>query len=133
MVVITDGVFMAADMLTALLYLLTGSSIIYLFRVRRRALSLLDHHLLPELAEEDFSILRVLLKTAYERMLYMGVLFIPLAFSTLWGEGHFSTLFFLLLIGLLFISNIGPRQKIMSLLEENGLSVSELKKRGIVL
>jgi hypothetical protein len=124
---------MSADMLTALLYLLTGISIISLFRVRRRALSCLDHSLVPELTEEEFFTLKILLKTAYERMLYMGVLFLPLAFSTLWGDGHFSTLFFLLLIGLLFISNVGPRQKIMRLLEDSTISMGELKKRGIVL
>ncbi|BCL62161.1 hypothetical protein DGMP_28540 [Desulfomarina profundi] len=124
---------MSADILTALLYFLTGASIMYLFRVRRRTLSLLDHSRLPELTEEDFATLRLLLKTAYERMLYMGVLFIPLAFSTLWGDGTFSTLFFLLLIGLLFLSNIGPRQKIMHLLENNDLSMSDLRKRGFTL
>jgi len=127
------GVSMSADLLTAFLYFLTGASIVYLFRVRRRTLSQLDHSCLPELTEEDFTTLKILLKTAYERMLYMAVLFFPLAFSTLWGDGSFSTLFFLLLIGLLFLSNIGPRQKIMHLLEKNALSMSDLKERGFTL
>jgi len=124
---------MSSDALTALLYLLTGVAVIYLFRVRRRGLTKLKHTLVPELSEEDFKTLRILLKTAYERTLYMGVLFLPLAFSTFRGGDRISTLFFLLLIGLLFLSNIGPRHKIMRLLEENDLTVGDLKERGFTL
>jgi len=124
---------MTSDTLTALLYLLTGAAIIYLFKVRRTGLSRLENRLIPELSAEDFAKLLVLLKTAYERMLYMGILFLPLAFSTFRGGDRVGTLFFLLLIGLLFLSNIGPRHKIMRLLEEHGLSVADLKERGITL
>ena len=124
---------MSPNALTALLYLLTGTAVIYLFQVRRRGLSQLKHTLLTELSDEDFKTLTILLKTAYERMLYMGVLFLPLAFSTFRGENRISTLFFLLLIGLLFLSNIGPRHKIMRLLEDNDLTIRDLKERGITL
>jgi len=124
---------MSSDALTALLYLLTGAAVIYLFQVRRRGLTLLKHTLVPELSDGDFKTLTTLLKTAYERMLYMGVLFLPLAFSSFRGGDRTGTIFFLLLIGLLFLSNIGPRHKIMRLLEKNGLTVNDLKERGITL
>ena len=106
---------------------------IQLFRRRRRDLSTLTPEMVPELSAHEFSTLVVLLKTAYERTLYMGVLFLPLAWFSLDGTDRVSTLFFLLLIGLLFLSNIPPRQKIMRLLESNGLSVADLGERGVRL
>lgn len=118
---------------SALIYLLAGAAIIYLFQVRRRALSEFSREQFPGLDEETFAELRILLKTAYERMLYMGVLFFPLAFSS-WHEDSFvSTLFFMALIVLLFISNIPPRHKILRLLEKTGLSIKELQDNGIRL
>lgn len=124
---------MMNDPVSALLYLLAGMAIIYLFQVRRRFLSDLQPDQLPELTSEDYSQLILLLKTAYERMLYMGVLFVPLAISVWHGTGRIATLFFLLLIGLLFLSNIGPRHKIMRLLESCDLTMDDLKNRGIKL
>jgi hypothetical protein len=124
---------MTSDYITALLYLLAGAAIIYLFQERRKGVALINHSQLPELSKEDFSVLKILLKTAYERMLYLGVLFLPLAFSTFRGQDKVSIIFFFLLIGLLFISNIAPRHKIMGLLERNGLSVTDLRQRGIKL
>ena len=112
---------------------MTGAAVMYLFQVRRRGLAFFHHSAVPELSDSDFKTLTILLKTAYERMLYMGILFLPLAFSTFRGGDRVSTLFFLLLIGLLFLSNIGPRQKIMHLLEDNNLSIADLKARGVTL
>ena len=80
-----------------------------------------------------FAELKALLKTAYERMLYMGVLFFPLAWATYRGGGAVSRLFFLALIVLLFISNIPPRHKVMRLLERYGLSIKQLRESGIWL
>ncbi len=117
--------------ITGLAYLVIGCAMILLFRTRRRALGSLTPDLLPELSREQFAELRVLLKTAYERTLYLGVLFLPLAWVTLRDGDRISTLFFLILIGLLFLSNIPPRNRIMRLLESQGLSMADLADRGI--
>ncbi|PIE55894.1 MAG: hypothetical protein CSA34_07040 [Desulfobulbus propionicus] len=119
--------------LDVLIFFLAGAAIVYLFQVRRSRVKSLSPEDLPELSKDDFSRLIVLLKTAYERMLYMGVLFFPLALSTLQRENRMSTLFFLLLIFLLFLSNIPPRHKIMQLLEGHNLTTGDLKQRGIHL
>jgi len=116
-----------------MLYLLAGAAIIYLFKKRRQTAGKLSHDQFPELSKEDFNNLKILLKTAYERMLYLGVLFFPLSFSTFHSQDRISTLFFLILIGLMLISNIIPRHRIMRLLEDNTLSIKILKQRGIRL
>ncbi len=121
------------SLITALFYLMAGIGILYLFRKRRKAVALMHHTQLPELSESDFSDLKILLKTAYERMLYLGVLFFPLAYSTFHGGDKISSIFFLLLIALLFISNIVPRHKIIKLLKKNNLSIIDLKQKGIKL
>ena len=124
---------MTPDILNCLLFLMTGAAIIYLFQVRRKQLSTLTPEDLPELTPEDFDELKLLLKTAYERMLYMGVLFLPLAFSSVFDNSGISKIFFLILIALLFISNIPPRNKIIHLLERHNLSVHDLRDKGIRL
>jgi len=129
----SQGYKMFSDTVTALLYLMAGTAIIYLFKERRKKLSDFSHDHLPEISKEDFSHLIILLKTAYERMLYLGVLFLPLAFSAYRGGEQVSSIFFLLLIILIFFSNIGPRNKIMRLLEENGVSIADLQQKGINL
>lgn len=121
------------ETVSALIYMLAGAAIIYLFQVRRRALSELRRESFPGLDDEGFAELKVLLKTAYERMLYMGVLFFPLAVSAFRGGSSFSSLFFIILIIFLFLSNIPPRHKIMHLLEKHGLSIKELQELGIRL
>ncbi len=121
------------SLITALFYLMAGIGILYLFRKRRKAVALMHHSQLPELSESDFSDLKILLKTAYERMLYLGVLFFPLAYSTFHGGDKISSIFFLLLIALLFISNIVPRHKIIKLLKKNNLSIIDLKQKRIKL
>lgn len=118
---------------SALLYLLVGMAVVYLFQVRRKQLGELKVEQFPGLDQEGFAELRILLKTAYERMLYMGVLFFPLAYVSCRGGDMVSKLFFPTLIFLLFLSNIPPRNKIMRLLERYGLSIKELRKQGIRL
>lgn len=119
--------------ISALIYLLAGTAIVYLFQVRRRALSEFQRENFPGLDAEGFAELQILLKTAYERMLYLGVLFFPLAYSTFRGHSSASKLFFMALIILLFLSNIPPRHKIMRLLEKYDLSLKELENLGIKL
>ncbi|GEM_PF-974859 len=117
----------------ALFYLAAGCVTIYLFWKRRKSVASIDNNLLPELPGQDLKDLKILLKTAYERMLYLGVLFFPMSFASFNGQDRIDTIFFILLICLLFISNIMPRHKIVKLLKDNGLSPDELRQRGIDL
>ncbi len=119
--------------ITSILYAFAGCAIVYLFQHRRRQLSRISIDDFPELNEEDFQQLVVLLKTAYERMLYMGILFFPLAWASREQGQEASRLFFFILIGLLFISNVIPRHKIMKLLEENELNMDKIRERGFRL
>lgn len=119
--------------ITSIIFAVAGCAIIYLFQQRRKQLSRLKNSDLAELDEKDFAELTLLLKTAYERTLYLGVLFLPLAYSARTGGEKISQLFFLILIGFLFISNAIPRNKIMRLLEKNGLNMKILKERGVQL
>ena len=124
---------MAGNVNGALLYLLAAAAIVYLFAVRRGKLAGFANEQVPELDGPCFEELKGLLKMAYERMLYLGASFLPLAAATYRESGAMTKIFFLILILFMFISNIGPRNKIMRLLEEHGLTVGDLKKRGIVL
>ncbi len=117
----------------SILFALVGCATVYLFLHRRRQLSNLTPEQFPELDEEHYHQLTILLKTAYERTLYMGVFFFPLAWAAREGGERFSQLFFLMLIALLFCSNIFPRNRIMKLLEENQLTMRLLRERGIHL
>ncbi len=124
---------MTQNILNCLLFSMAGAAIIYLFQVRRKQLSNLKAEDLPEMDQEGFRELKILLKTAYERMLYLGILFLPLAFSSIFDESRVSNIFFLILISLLFISNIPPRNSIIRLLRRYGLSVGDLRDKGINL
>lgn len=119
--------------ISALIYLLAGLAIVYLFQTRRKKLSELSLTDFPGMDEEGFGELVLLLKTAYERMLYMGVAFFPLAYTSYSNGAMISKLFFLALILLLFISNIPPRNKIMRLLDRYDLSMEYLNERGVKL
>ncbi len=119
--------------ISSILYALVGCAIIYLFQQRRCQLSKIRNDMFPEFNEENYKQFILLLKMAYERTLYMGVLFFPLAWTSRSGGSQASQLFFLLLIFFLFISNIIPRHKVLKLIEENQLTVEELRKRGINL
>jgi hypothetical protein len=117
----------------SIIFAITGCAIIYLFQQKRKQLSSLKKSDLPELEAEDFAELQQLLKTAYERTLYMGVLFLLLAISARNGGEKISQIFFSILIGFFLVSNIFPRNKIMRLLESSGLNMKMLKERGIQL
>lgn len=119
--------------LSSLIYLVAGLAVVYLFQSRRKKLTEITRADFPELSDEDFQELVILLKTAYERMLYMGVGFFPLAYISYSNGAAASKLIFLALILLLFISNIPPRNKVMRLLDRCALSPEELKRRGITL
>lgn len=118
---------------TSIIFAMTGCAIILLFQQKRSQLSKLENSDFAELDAEDFAELKQLLKTAYERTLYTGVLFLPLAFSSRDEGNRASQIFFLVLIGLLFVSNIFPRNKVMRLLESKGLTMDILKERGVRL
>ncbi|PID55603.1 hypothetical protein CSB45_15195 [candidate division KSB3 bacterium] len=118
----------------SILYALVGCAIVYFFQHRRRQLAEMKAEDFPELAGEDYEQFILLLKTAYERTLYMGVLFFPMAWAARnEGGSETSQLFFLLLIVCLAISNTVPRYKIMRLLEENNISIEEVRRRGVGL
>ncbi len=118
----------------SILYALVGCAIVYFFQHRRRQLAVMKAEDFPELAEQDYEQFILLLKTAYERTLYMGVLFFPMAWAARnEGGSQTSQLFFLLLIVCLAISNTVPRYKIMRLLEENNISIEEVRRRGVGL
>lgn len=119
--------------LSGIIYFIVGLAIIYLFQIRRKSLSALRREDFREMEEADFEELKVLLKTAYERMLYLGVVFFPLAYTSFVNGANISKLVFLVLIALLFLSNIPPRNKIMRLLERYELSMSFLRDRNIRL
>lgn len=114
-------------------YALIGAAVVYLFQVRRMAMRRLRADDFPELSSSSFEEFVLLLKTAYERTLYLGVLFFPLAWTTRAGGEKVMQLFFLVLIALMLVANIIPRNRIMRLLEKNGLSMKTLKERGVHL
>ncbi len=118
---------------TSIIYTLVGAALVYLFQQRRQQLSKVTRESIPELDEESHKQLILLMKMAYERTLYLGVLFFPLAWAARPGGEKIAQIFFLILIVLLFISNIIPRNKIMKLLEKNGLDMKEMKERGITI
>lgn len=124
---------MTSHTLYALIYCLLGASVAYLFQVRRKKLAELRAEQFPGMGSKGFEELIILLKTAYERMLYMGVLFFPLAWVHYSEGASTSKLFFLALIVLLFFSNIPPRNKIIRLLEQHGLSIKQLRETGVWL
>ncbi len=117
----------------SIIYTLTGMAVIYLFQQRRKQLSTIRHDDFPELDSEGYRQLIQLLKTAYERTLYLGVLFFPLAWSARPDGEKITQYFFFSLIILLFLSNIFPRNAIMRLLEKYSLERESLKERGITL
>ncbi len=117
----------------SIIYTLTGAAIVYLFQQRRQQLSKIEPKTFPELDEKGYNELVQLLKTAYERTLYMGVLFFPLAWSARPHGEKITQYFFFSLIVLLFFSNIFPRNAIMRLLEEYTLDRKSLKERGVIL
>jgi len=119
--------------ISAFVYFFAGLAIVYLFQIRRQRVSELSLQDFPEMDDEGFHELIILLKTAYERMLYMGVVFFPLAYTSYVNGALISKLVFAILLVLLFLSNIPPRNKIMRLLKRYELSPQDLKERNIAL
>ncbi|MBM9615102.1 hypothetical protein JWJ90_12520 [Desulfobulbus rhabdoformis] len=119
--------------ISAFVYFFAGLAIVYLFQIRRQRVSELSQQDFPEMDAEGFHELIILLKTAYERMLYMGVVFFPLAYTSYVNGAPISKLVFAILLVLLFLSNIPPRNKIMRLLERYELTPRDLKERNIAL
>ncbi|PID76796.1 MAG: hypothetical protein CSB24_04775 [Deltaproteobacteria bacterium] len=117
----------------SILYALVGAALVYLFQHRRQQLGKLDHENFPELDDEDYQQLVTLVKMAYERILYLGVMFFPLAWAARPEGERVAQYFFLILIFLLFIANIIPRNRIMKLLEKNGLDIKTVNERGVVI
>lgn len=124
---------MYSDLASGILYIIIGLTIIYLFIDRRKRLSALTPEQLPGLDHETYKELIQLLKTIYERMLYLGVSFFPLALTSFRGSQNEAKFAFLLLILLLFVSNIFPRNKVMKFLYANKIFLDDLKKKGIKL
>jgi len=118
---------------SGIVYLVLGIGLVSLFRLRRAQLRRLRPEDLDGLPDEAFAELLVLLKTAYDRTLYMGVLFFPLGGFTLAGPDPVSRLFFLALIFFLFLANIPPRHRAVRLLEAHRLGLDDLHRLGIRL
>ncbi len=117
--------------LEVLIYLMTAVAIMALFYVRRRGLEALRPESVPELDKTTVLELRNLLRTAYERTLYLGVSFLFLAYAAARSSG-IKAFAVLLTLGL-FIYNIPPRHKAMRIINSSGLDLGEMKKRGIRL
>jgi len=113
------------------IYLLTGLIIFLIYAVRKRGLSGIEPHTIPELDRESFTALKRLLDTAYERTLYLGTAFLFLAYATLSGWGLDAKLLLLALTIGIFFYNVPPRNRVMKLLMFNGVSWKAVKERGI--
>jgi|Deesub1362B_J571_1020462.scaffolds.fasta_scaffold00226_19 hypothetical protein len=117
--------------LESIVYLVAGVVIILLFVKRRKVLAQLSPEDFPELEKPLFLELKRILDTSYERSLYLGYVFLILFFINItgWGLQFKGGLFLLVLV--LFIFNIIPRNKIVRLLDAAGLELDILKKKGI--
>ncbi len=122
---------MTGDLFTALIYFVAGFASIYLFLDRRKRVASMNRSLLPQLDQEEFDQLKYLFKSATERILYLAIPLIMLGVTNLRNSAREAKLFFLILLVLLFLYNIPPRNKIMHFFEQKGINYKELKKQGI--
>ncbi|NOZ68705.1 MAG: hypothetical protein GXP46_05565 [Deferribacteres bacterium] len=113
------------------IYLFTGVVIFLIYAVRKRGLSGIGPHTIPELDQESFTALKKLLDTAYERTLYLGTAFLFLAYVTLSGWGFETKFLFIAATIGIFLYNVPPRNRVMKLLMFNGVSWKAVKERGI--
>ena len=113
------------------IYLFTGLIIFLIYALRKRGLSGLGPHVIPELDKKSFTVLKELLDTAYERTLYLGTAFLLLAYATLSGSGLETRFLFIAVTIGIFIYNVPPRNKVMKILMFNGISYRTVKERGI--
>ncbi len=84
----------------------------------------------PQLDENEFAQLKKLLKSASERILYLSIPLLMLGVTNLRASAKEAKLFFLVLLVLLFLYNIPPRNKIMHMFEKKGINYKELKAKG---
>jgi len=110
---------------------LAGIIIILLYIKQERGLLRLNHEMIPELNEETFNELKTLLRTLYQRTLYLGLAFLFLASLTISKASFETRIFGLLVILVLFIYNIPPRNKVMKILMDSGVDLKDIKNRGI--
>ena len=118
---------------TGLIYLFVGIATIFLFVDKRKKLADLPHETLSELTEEDFQILKLNLKMAYERILFLGVTFLLLAFFHFNNSSQEVKTFFTILLIFIFFYNIPPRNRVMRILNSYGLNQKILRERGFRL
>ncbi len=119
--------------LEGFIYLFAGLIIIIMYIKKKRKIPGLNSDLLPELDREAFINLKILLETLYERTLYLGIVFLLLAYVTFSGLNlEVKALCILVIIGLV-IYNILPRNKVMKILISSGISLKTIKDRGVRL
>jgi uncharacterized membrane protein len=118
---------------TGLLYLFVGIATIFLFVDKRKKLATLSHDIVPELSDEAFKALKYHLKRAYERILFLGVTFLLLAFFHFNNSSKEVKTFFTIFLIFMFIYNIPPRNKAMAILDYYDLNQKILKERGFRL
>lgn len=115
------------------LYLFVGIVMTGLYLVRDRGLRKIDRDTVPELQAAAFDQLRDLLRTAYQRTMYLAVSFYYLAFITLFNRTVQAKWFGMILAVSLFFYNIPPRNKAMRIVTAAGLDWKELDRRGLKL
>ncbi len=113
------------------IYLFTGLIIFLIYTARKRGLSGIRPHAIPELDKETFTALKKFLETAYERTLYLGTAFLFLAYVTLSGWSFDTKFFFIVVTIGVFLYNVPPRNKVMKILMFYGVSWKTVKDRGI--
>jgi hypothetical protein len=118
---------------TGLLYLFVGVATIFLFVDKRKRLATLSHDIVPELSDEAFNALKYHLKRAYERILFLGVTFLLLAFFHFTNSSKEVKTFFTIFLIFMFFYNIPPRNKAMAILDYYDLNQKILKERGFRL
>lgn len=115
------------------LHLFAGIVMTGLYMSRERGLRRVDQRTGPELDPASFAQLKNLLRTAYQRTMYLAVSFFHLAFVTILNRTVQARWFGLILAVSLFFYNIPPRNKAMRLFTAVGLDWKELDRRGIKL
>jgi len=114
-------------------YLTAGLLLGGLYKSRKRRLETLERDMIPEIDATDFQFLKEQLSIAYQRMFYLGVSFLYLAFITIFQRSLQAKVFGILLVVGLVIYNIPPRNRVMRLLNAAGIDLKTLNQRKIKL
>lgn len=117
----------------ALLYILGGLVILFLYRQRIQGLPKLTPESLPEVDRASFLALKALLESAYQRMLFLALSLLLLAAATVLQWDLDIKAFFMLSTLIIFVANMFPRHKLMKLLLGLEIPVERLKEIGIRL